>query len=344
MATLKRQTAKLFAGNADVTDLGDFGSAKGGNPTNPTAPSIDTDPSIEQQIQTATYETGWTDAVVTSKNFPPIEEVNGVLRTISYQACYLLQEGIPTWDANTEYSATSIVKSINGNELEFYLSLEDNNIGNQINDNTKWIKAIITGDKKIGDPQITLDFTSSLPENCIELRGQAVSRTTYNILFSIYGTTYGAGDGSTTFNLPDFRNRAIYGGASAGYIDAGLPKINITLDYAGNHDHGPGSMEISGSFWDLASAQSGTTMGEAGGAFYTDSQGPGNAVHRAKEVTRLATGGDGIGFRASRTWTGRTEQKGNHTHPISVSISGVNTNADSIYTNGIKVRVFTRYK
>lgn len=45
------------------------------------------------------------------------------------------------------------------------------------------------------------------PNNWLLLNGQAVSRVTYSELFSLYGTTYGAGDGSTTFNLPDFRGR-----------------------------------------------------------------------------------------------------------------------------------------
>ncbi|HVX76462.1 MAG TPA: tail fiber protein, partial [Bradyrhizobium sp.] len=37
--------------------------------------------------------------------------------------------------------------------------------------------------------------------------GQAISRTTYSALFAMFGTTYGSGDGSTTFNLPDKRGR-----------------------------------------------------------------------------------------------------------------------------------------
>jgi microcystin-dependent protein len=45
---------------------------------------------------------------------------------------------------------------------------------------------------------------------------QAVSRTTYAALFAVLGTTWGAGDGSTTFNLPDLRGRATYG------LDQGL--------------------------------------------------------------------------------------------------------------------------
>jgi microcystin-dependent protein len=41
--------------------------------------------------------------------------------------------------------------------------------------------------------------------------GQALSRTSYATLFSLVGTTYGAGDGSTTFNIPDLRGRAVFG-------------------------------------------------------------------------------------------------------------------------------------
>ncbi|WP_376711061.1 phage tail protein [Pseudochrobactrum lubricantis] len=41
--------------------------------------------------------------------------------------------------------------------------------------------------------------------------GQAISRTTYSALFAVIGTTYGAGDGGTTFNLPDLRGRVVVG-------------------------------------------------------------------------------------------------------------------------------------
>jgi microcystin-dependent protein len=45
------------------------------------------------------------------------------------------------------------------------------------------------------------------PANWMFCRGQAVSRATYAALFGVYGTKYGAGDGSTTFNLPSFIGR-----------------------------------------------------------------------------------------------------------------------------------------
>lgn len=50
--------------------------------------------------------------------------------------------------------------------------------------------------------------------------GQAVSRTTYASLFSIFSTTYGAGDGSTTFNIPDMRGRVPVGKDDMGGVAA----------------------------------------------------------------------------------------------------------------------------
>lgn len=68
--------------------------------------------------------------------------------------------------------------------------------------------------------------------------GGAVSRTTYKRLFDAIGTTYGAGDGSTTFNLPNLIDKFIMGGNTAGAVKAaGLPNITggFTTRVPGNH-------------------------------------------------------------------------------------------------------------
>lgn len=52
---------------------------------------------------------------------------------------------------------------------------------------------------------------SSVPSGFLECNGAAVSRTTYSALFAIVGTTYGAGDGSTTFNVPDLQDNVPVG-------------------------------------------------------------------------------------------------------------------------------------
>ena len=56
---------------------------------------------------------------------------------------------------------------------------------------------------------------SSAPTGWLLCDGSAVSRTTYAALFAIIGTTYGVGNGSTTFNLPNLKGRVIVGRDSA---------------------------------------------------------------------------------------------------------------------------------
>ena len=67
---------------------------------------------------------------------------------------------------------------------------------------------------------------NSNPDGFALCNGGEVNRETYSRLFSVIGTTYGAGNGSTTFNLPNLIDRFIEGSSTAGsYIEAGLPNI-----------------------------------------------------------------------------------------------------------------------
>lgn len=68
---------------------------------------------------------------------------------------------------------------------------------------------------------ITMYGKAEVPSGYLLCDGQAVSRATYVALFAIIGTTYGEGDGSTTFNVPDLGGRAIIGkqGDSISIID-----------------------------------------------------------------------------------------------------------------------------
>jgi microcystin-dependent protein len=62
---------------------------------------------------------------------------------------------------------------------------------------------------------------ATAPQGYVLCDGRAVSRTTYSALFRTIGTTYGAGDGSTTFNVPDLRGRAVFGADAMGGTAAG---------------------------------------------------------------------------------------------------------------------------
>lgn len=67
---------------------------------------------------------------------------------------------------------------------------------------------------------------NTLPKGYLLCDGSNVSRTTYKKLFDVIGTTYGAGDGKTTFTLPNLIDRFLEGSSAAGkYRAAGLPNI-----------------------------------------------------------------------------------------------------------------------
>lgn len=80
---------------------------------------------------------------------------------------------------------------------------------------------------------------STAPSGYLLCFGQAVSRSTYSDLFTAIGTTFGSGDGSTTFNLPDLRGRVAagkddMGGSAANRITSGGSGITgTTLGAAG---------------------------------------------------------------------------------------------------------------
>jgi len=61
---------------------------------------------------------------------------------------------------------------------------------------------------------------STLPSGFLKCNGAVVSRTAYSSLFNAIGTTFGAGDGSTTFNLPDLRGEFIRGWDDGRGVDA----------------------------------------------------------------------------------------------------------------------------
>lgn len=69
---------------------------------------------------------------------------------------------------------------------------------------------------------------AAVPAGWLECFGQAVSRTTYAALFAVIGSAHGAGDGSTTFNLPDMRGRVPAGKDDMGGTAAGRLTVTLT--------------------------------------------------------------------------------------------------------------------
>jgi microcystin-dependent protein len=79
---------------------------------------------------------------------------------------------------------------------------------------------------------------ATAPTGYLMCDGSAVSRTTYSALFAVLGTTYGAGDGSTTFNLPNAQLRFLLGSGANHPLGATGGQLG--------HTHGPGSYGVGG--------------------------------------------------------------------------------------------------
>lgn len=96
-------------------------------------------------------------------------------------------------------------------------------------ENSPWMLVPIGG--------IMMWGTTSVPSGWLECAGQAVSRTTYANLFAVLGTTYGVGDGSTTFNLPDMRGEFVRGYDNGRGVDSGRTIGSSQAEDVPDHNH-----------------------------------------------------------------------------------------------------------
>jgi phage-related tail fiber protein len=119
---------------------------------------------------------------------------------------------------------------------------------------------------------------SSAPTGWLSCDGNAVSRSTYSGLYSAIGTTYGSGDGSTTFNLPDLRGEFIRGWDAGRGVDSGRSFGSFQADELKSHRH---SIQHGTSGWD---AYTGYNIG-TGGVDYTDYTG--GAETRPRNIAML---------------------------------------------------------
>lgn len=78
---------------------------------------------------------------------------------------------------------------------------------------------------------------NSLPAGWLKANGAAISRTAYAALFAAIGTTYGAGDGATTFNVPDLRGEFLRGLDDGRGVDSGRGIGTAQLGQMESHTH-----------------------------------------------------------------------------------------------------------
>jgi microcystin-dependent protein len=156
--------------------------------------------------------------------------------------------------------------------------------------------------------------SNTIPSDWKLCDGSAISRVTYATLFSLLGTAFGAGDGSTTFNLPNYKNRLPYG-ADAVVVGATGGSTTITTNNLPSHTHTFSTT--------VSSTGSGTTS--SGNAAISD---PG---HSHGVQTSAITGGGPVYIaqnngtttsviNTNSATTGITDS--GHTHAFSVTSSG----------------------
>lgn len=155
--------------------------------------------------------------------------------------------------------------------------------------------------------------TTTAPPGWLKANGAAVSRTTYAALFNRIGTTHGAGDGSTTFNVPDMRGEFARGLDDGRGVDTGRVLGSAQADQNASHTH-TGTTGTQSS----DHTHSGTT---AAGGLHSHTVGVGNAGG-----SYTSSGQSG----ASAGPTTATDSAGSHTHTITTG--GVSANHTHSFT------------
>jgi len=156
-----------------------------------------------------------------------------------------------------------------------------------------------------------LDYVAAAPPNSYFVLpfGQAINRATYAALFNLIGTQFGAGNGTTTFNLPDLRGRAVVGldnmgGNVAGRVTNGKSGIDGTVIGAAG-----GTEDVTIARSNLPDLKLGGTAASAGSHTHTF-----HFTERVADGGTLDPGRAGGGTQQSNDYT--TDPAGSHTHTI----------------------------
>jgi microcystin-dependent protein len=176
---------------------------------------------------------------------------------------------------------------------------------------------------------------SSAPTGWLLCEGQAVSRTTFAALFSTIGTTYGSGDGSTTFNVPNLQNRVPVGKGPDTEFDAlgevgGAKTVTLDATQMPSHNHtgttssdGAHTHTFSGTTSTDGSHQHTTARGGTAAQLLTQTAAGDGSVANRWHLADGSSGGVGIlGTLAA----------GSHTHTYSGTTSGASANHTHTFT------------
>ena len=153
--------------------------------------------------------------------------------------------GITEADGDARYlkitNANANFLQLAGGTLTGDLTLAGNPTTNNMASNKAYVDAQVAGIPAATDltPAGTIIYSarSTAPTGYLHANGAAISRTTFATLFAAIGTTYGAGNGSTTFNVPDLRGEFLRGLDSGKGIDSGRTLGSVQNGQNASHSH-----------------------------------------------------------------------------------------------------------
>lgn len=204
-------------------------------------------------------------------------------------------------------------------------------------------------DQAVPSGSMSMFAGATAPPGYLLCNGAAVSRTTYAKLFSKIGTTWGTGDGSTTFNIPDMRQRFPLGKAASGTGNT-LGAVGGEID----HDHStPAHYHGMGTGADLNITSSGShlhTIDHNHASQNTDSQGAHThftvtdsldnlTLNSSRYVERSRGGSTDFDYDLKGTNTaaaiGLTSSNGAHTHALDLpNFTGNSGSASHTHASG----------
>ncbi|WP_256584472.1 phage tail protein [Pseudomonas sp. SWI6] len=169
--------------------------------------------------------------------------------------------------------------------------------------------------------QVAAFARATAPAGWLKANGAAVSRTAYAQLFAAIGTQFGAGDGSSTFNLPDMRGEFIRGLADGRNLDLGRVLGSVQESQNLSHDHGA-SVASAGAHTHAVSG----TAASAGSHTHNTKGASGTGATNAfayQDVGSVVKATDAAGDH-THTVSGTAASAGAHTHTVTIAADGGN--------------------
>ena len=152
----------------------------------------------------------------------PRSVLNGLFKLLGDWIFFAQNGGLPTYSADFDYVAGRVVL-YNDN---IYKCIQSNGVSSTIVAPASGTKYWQRLDSNGAIGEIKYFAFNTAPNGYLVCNGANVSRETYADLFAVIGTTFGSGDGSTTFALPNLIDKFAQGSTTVGTVkDAGLPNI-----------------------------------------------------------------------------------------------------------------------